>query len=192
MFSWPRSLSTRASLSQALCRLRRRRHRMPGLTRCKPVTTTRSPGFRPFGDFAHAFAVSRADRRPTGIARYSCRRSRKELSALIGAQGFFRNDQRIVRFADRQADADEHPRRQQSIGIGKDAAQTQGAGLRSTWLSSKSILPLCGKSVFVGQAQLHFRPRVLHRLDFVLLVQAADAEQRVFVDEKLARRSDLR
>ena len=153
---------------------------MPGRTSCRPLTITRSPGFRP----------SVISRRP------SCERPKPNgagdhpvvlvhdvdhLLPLVRVQGAFGDEQGFVGDADGHPDAGEIAGGERLVLVGEDAPHPQGAGLGVDLVVDEMDGPAVGVPVLVGEAEPHGDFGVVGRFGLAFADQLLDAQHRVFV-----------
>src|SRR5579884_2640530 len=99
-----------------------------------------------------------------------------ELATLVRVDGVLRYQNCPVRSADRQPDADEHPRHEKRpslrwLGIPEGGPHANGARLGIDVVADEVSDPLAWIALFVGQA--HQRGH-LHGPEFTLIAQAAE------------------
>ena len=101
----------------------------PGRTCCRPLTITRSPGFKPLGDLPQA-VVERPQPDGAGDHLVLLVDDVENLLALVGVDGAVSDQQGAVGSTDGHADAGEKAGRERLVLVGEHAPDAQGAGFR--------------------------------------------------------------
>src|SRR5262249_36343629 len=105
-----------------------------------------------------------------------------ELLPLVGAQGLLGNQQRLVRLADRQADANVQAGVEGAVGVLEDGAQPPGAGVRIDAVVGEVDLAAPRElALLVRQAQKQRQRVVRVPLDLALAHQALGLERAALV-----------
>ena len=130
---------------------------MPDRTSCKPLTITRSPGFRPssIARCPSCSPPSRTGRETTWL--FLLRRRGSSVPGRCPRRG--RDQQGLVGVADGHADAGEKAG-ESARPCWETRPDPQGAGFRIDLVVDEIDRALVGKPVLVGQAQRHGPPRV--------------------------------
>ena len=113
---------------------------MPGRTCCRPLTITRSPGFRPSVDLPQA-VVERPQPDGAGDHLVLVVDDVEDLLALVVVEGAVADQQRLVGWADGHTDAGEKAGGEAFVLVGEHAPDRRVPVFGLTWLSTKLIVP---------------------------------------------------